>query len=240
MHDNKRRSKRNIEIATGFIVLLASFAFIGAILLDFNFVSPYTTLNEDVNFLLEHSRSQMISAFAWIATAVLTVISIPFYILTFHKRLKFYHILISVLLVTAAAGFFLTGWLGLQFSDSINIAVSGGDGGITDNTVLNMLDNFSEEQYYKRIASSCIGVFVILLAFTRFRVKTFPVISTIFFILAGPVLIFYNWYDPDHILRTSAMATIATGMIIFCIKLIYSGLSPRIKKGGLEPAGSSG
>lgn len=239
MHDNKRRSKRNIEIAAGFIILLTSFAFLGSILIDFNFVSPDTTLNEDVNFLLEHSQSQTISAFAWIATAVLTIISVPFYILTFHKRLKFYHIVISLLIVAAAAGFFLTGWLGLQFSDSINIAVSGGDGGITDGTIINMLDNFSEEQYYKRIASSCIGLFVILLAFTRFRVKTFPVISSIFFILAGPVLIFYNWYDPDHILRTSAMATIATGMIIFCIKLIYSGLSPRLKKAGVKPAASA-
>ena len=211
-------------------MLLTAFSYVGSILLDFNFVSPYTTLYEDLTFLLENDNAQRISSYAWLITSMLTFISIPLYILTFNKRLKWIHYLGSLFILAASAGFFITGWLGLEFSESINIAIKDDNSIFEDNVKLQLLSDFHEEQNFKRLASSSIGAFVILLGFSKFKIKSFPIFSTIFFIIAGPVLIFFNWYDPNHILRTAAMAVIAAGIIIFGIKLINSGLSPRIKR----------
>jgi len=39
------------------------------------------------------------------------------------------------------------------------------------------------------------------------------------------VLIFFNWYDPDHLARTGAMAGIMIGVVVFCVRLINRGLT---------------
>lgn len=230
MQNNKLRSRRNIEVATGFFILLTAFSYIFSILLDFNFVSPYTTLMEDMSYLLDHDETQRLSSYAWLLTSVLTLLSIPFYILTFHKKLKWLHYFSALFLLAASASFFFTGWLGLQFSESISIALTDNISNLEDSVKLQLLNDFNEEQYFKRIASSCIGIFVIFLSMSRFRIRAFPLFSTLFLFIGGPVLIFFNWYDTNHILRTSAMAVIAAGIIIFGIKLIYSGLTPRYKR----------
>ena len=229
MQNNKLRKKRNIEVVTGFFLLLTTFSYIFSILVDFNFVSPYTTLLEDLSYLLDHDETQRISSYAWLLTSVLTLLSIPFYILTFHKRLKWLHYFSALFILAASACFFITGWLGHQFSESISIVLTDNISNLEDSVKLQLLNDFNEEQQFKRIASSCVGIFVFFLSLSRFKIKAFPIFSTLFLIIGGPVLVFFNWYDTNHILRTSAMAVIATGIIIFGIKLIYSGLTPRNK-----------
>lgn len=224
MQDNKRRNRRNIEVATGFFIIITVFSYIASILLDFNFVSPDTTLYEDLSYLSDHFNTQRVSSLAWIITASLTFLSIPFFILVFNKKLKFLHIIGSLFLLTASICFFMTGWLGLEFSKSVSILLADSISNVEDNVKLQLLNDFREEQYFKRIASSSIGIFAILLSLARFKVRAFPIFSILLFMIAGPVLIFFNWYDTDHVLRTSAMAAIAIGMTIFCIRLINKGL----------------
>jgi len=235
MHAVNHRSRRKTEVVTGFIMLLTTFCFIAAILVDFNFISPYTTLYEDLSFLIDHRNNQVISSYAWFIVASLIFISIPLYIFTFNGRLKALHYVASLFILAASAGLFLTGWLGLEFSNSIKEVITTSIQNIEENNKLRLLSDFRDIQYYKRLVSSSLAVFVILLGLTKFRVKLFPVLSSILFITAGPVLIFFNWYDTEHILMTSAIAVIATGMIVLCLKLIYSGLSPRNGKERINP-----
>jgi hypothetical protein len=42
-------------------------------------------------------------------------------------------------------------------------------------------------------------------------------------------MIYFNWHDPDHLIRTAAMAGIVIGMTIFCVRLINKGFQ---KEGG--------
>jgi hypothetical protein len=50
-------------------------------------------------------------------------------------------------------------------------------------------------------------------------------ISTILLMLSGPALIFMSWHNPEHILRTAAIAGIMVGMVIFCVRLINKGMT---------------
>ncbi|MBN1133017.1 MAG: hypothetical protein JXR52_12850 [Bacteroidales bacterium] len=226
MQEPDHRKRRKTEVFTGFLVLLTTFGFIVAILLDFNFVSPYATLNEDLSFLMDHYNTQRISSYAWLSAAVLTFITIPFYQLTFKGRLKFLHHIATIFILAAGIGFFLSGWLGLKFSDSVNSILANNLSLTEEHVRLQLLGEFHEKQYFKRMAGISLGGLAILLGLTRFWVKRFPLLSSFLLILAGPVLIYYNWNESDHILRTTAIAAIAAGIIVFCIKLICSGLSP--------------
>ena len=73
-----------------------------------------------------------------------------------------------------------------------------------------------------------IGLFAIGMALIRIRVPRFPFLASLLLLLSAPVLIFFNWYEPDHLARTAAMAGVMIGVVIFSVRLINRGLSPRV------------
>ena len=212
---------------TGLLLILVVFSYITSLLLDFKFVSPYATLQEDLAYLSDHTRNQKISSFAWLATALTTLTAIPFYIIAFRKHIRVLSYLNGLLMVAASAGFLMMAKMGLHLQQDMVVILGEGFEQAGDHVKLSLLDQFSQEQLYRRLGSSCVGLFAVGLSLTKFRLERFPLFSTILLLISGPVLIFFNWYDPDHLARTGAMAGIVIGVMVFCVRLINKGLSPR-------------
>ena len=80
------------------------------------------------------------------------------------------------------------------------------------------------EQFYRRIGSSFVGLFAIGLGLIRFKMRRVPIVTTVLLFICGPTMIFFNWYDPDHLIRTAAMAGIMIGVTIFSVRVINKGL----------------
>ena len=225
MQGERNNRLRRREVVTGLVIILASFVYIISILFDFDFVSSYATLEEDLGYLSEHISNQMISSIAWITTALVTMVSIPFYLLVFHKRLQTLHFLNGLFLLGASLGFLLMGKTGLDLHQAILQMPAENLQEADEGLRISLLQLFRQEQLFRRVGSSFVGLFAIGLALTRFRIARFPVFSTGILLLSGPVLIFFNWYDPDHLIRTGAMAGIMTGVVVFFVRLINRGLS---------------
>jgi hypothetical protein len=51
--------------------------------------------------------------------------------------------------------------------------------------------------------------------------------ASILLILSGPTMIFLNWYDPEHLVRTASMAGIIVGISIFSVRIINKGLDKK-------------
>ena len=219
------RKYRRREIATGLIILLVAFSFMAALLLNFDFISPYATLQEDLSYLSDHIVNQRISVYLWMGTAVLILITIPLFLATFHKRLKILHYLNALLMAGASASFLIMAVKGLELHQVMVQTLASGLDQTDEASRLMMLEKFREEQYYRYIGSSLIGLFAIGLGMTRIKISRFPVFATILLLLSAPVLIFFNWYEPDHLARTVAMAGVMTGVAIFAVRLINKGLS---------------
>lgn len=225
MQNKKTRKVRRIEVITGFIILFASFSFLASLLFDFNFLSPDGTLQEDLTYLSEHTMNKKISVCSWMATALLTLAAIPFYLVLFYRKLRTLHYLNALFMLMASAGFLLMANLGLELHHNMLYILGEGLDKANDQMKLSLLEQFSQEQFYRKIGSSCVGLFAIGLGMTRFRIKRFPILSSILLIISGPAMIFLNWYDPGHLIRTGAMAGIMIGVVIFCVRLINQGLS---------------
>lgn len=209
---------------TGLLLILVAFSYVASLLLDFKFVSPYATLQEDLVYLSEHTQTQMISSYAWLATAVITLIAIPFYIIVFRKSLKVLSYLNGLFMVAASAGFLMMARMGMDLQQDMVVILGEGFEQAGDQVKLSLLDQFRQEQFYRRLGSSCVGLFAIGLSLTRLRHRRFPLLSMILLLVSGPALIFFNWYDPDHLARTGAMAGIIVGVVIFSVRLINKGL----------------
>ncbi|MCK4747754.1 MAG: hypothetical protein KAT15_11980, partial [Bacteroidales bacterium] len=83
-----KKKRRRTEAVTGLIIILVAFSYVTSLLLDFNFLSPDTTLQEDLAYLSEHIHNQEISSWSWLATSMITLVAIPFYLVIFRKRLR--------------------------------------------------------------------------------------------------------------------------------------------------------
>lgn len=236
---NSKRVRRT-EVATGLIIILVAFSYIASLLLDFNFLSPDTTLQEDLAYLSEHIHNQKISSWSWLATALVTLVAIPLYVFIHQKRLRSLHYINGLFMLGASAGFILMGKVGLELHQSMVQILGEGIEQANEQMKLSLLDQFRQEQLYRRLGSSCVGLFALGLSLTKFRLGRFPLFSTGLLLISGPVLIFFNWYDPDHLARTGAMAGIMIGAVVFSVRLINKGLGDKESTGqngsGQDPA----
>jgi len=224
MQNKKTRKARRIEIVTGFIILLASFNFLASLLFDFKFVSPDGTLLEDLTYLSENTLNNRVSAWFWITTAIITLAAIPFYLVLFYRKLQALQYVNALFMLVASVWFLLMGNLGIELHHNMMNILGEGLERANEQMKLSLLEQFSQEQFYRKIGSSFVGLFAIGLGMTRFRIKRFPILSSILLIISGPTLIFLNWYNPEHLIRTGAMAGIMIGVVIFCVRLINRGL----------------
>lgn len=225
MQQITRNKVRRREVLAGLIIILVAFSFITSLLLDFNFVSPYATLQEDLSYLSDHIQNQSISSWSWLATGLFTFIAVPFYVVIFSNKLKVLHYVNGLLLLGVSAGFVVMGLVGLELHQTMVQSFGEGFEHVDELMKLDLLERFREEQFYRHIGSSFMGLFAIGLSLSKFKLEKFPLFSMILLILSGPALIFFNWYDPDHLVRTMAMAGIIIGVVVFSVRLINSGVS---------------
>lgn len=224
MQQNNRKKARRREVYTGLIIILVALSFVTSLLLDFNFVSPYATLQDDLAYLSDNIQNQQISSWAWLATALITFVAVPFYVIVFSHKLKALHYINGLFMLGASAGFVVMGLLGLELHQTMVQSFGEGFEQVDEAMKLALLDKFREEQFYRHIGSSFVGLFAIGLSLSKFKLGRFPLFSTILLILSGPALILVNWIDPDHLVRTMAMAGIMIGVVVFCVRLINRGL----------------
>jgi len=207
------------------MIILAAFSYMGALLLDFNFVTPYTTLEEDLSYLANNLTSQQISIWAWLGTSAITFLAIPPFLMLFHKRLRSLQYVNAFLLLGATAGFLLMGITGLKLHQELTLgSMAMGLENADEQTLIRLLGLYQDELFFRRVGSSFVGAFAFGLALTRFKLRRFPLTSMILLILCGPTMIYFNWYDPENLIRTAAMAGILIGVAVFSVRIINKGL----------------
>jgi len=230
MQTELRKKQRQREILAGLTIILTVFSYITALLLDFNFLSPYTTLQEDLSYLANHLKNQEISIWAWLLTSLITFLAIPPYLLLLHKRTRVLQYVNALLLLGAASGFLMMGIAGLQLHQELAGGLLTGLEEANEEEWLKLLGLYEDELFYRRVGSSFVGAFAFGLGFTRFQLKRFPIIAMILLMISGPTMIFFNWYDPEHLIRTAAMTGILIGISIFSVRIINKGLEENQEK----------
>ena len=224
MQVEEHRKQRRREVLAGLTIILAVASYVTSLLLDFNFVSPYATLQEDLSYLFNHLRNLQISVWAWLGTSIITFLSIPPFLKLFHQRMKVFHYVNAVWLLGASVGFLLMGIAGINLYQELGGGVQTGMEETDEQVWIKLLGLFQDEQFYRRIGSSFVGLFALGLGLARFKIKRIPLFAMVLLIICGPTMIFLNWYDPDHLIRTAAMAGIVIGVATFSVRVINKGL----------------
>jgi len=224
MQEELSRKQRRREVLAGLTIILAVASYVTSLLLDFNFVSPYATLQEDLSYLFNHKGNLQVSVWAWMGTSIVTFLAIPPFLQLFHKRMKVFHYVNAIWLLGASVGFLMMGIAGINLYQELGGGAQTGIAESDEQVWIKLLGLYQDEQFYRRIGSSFVGLFAIGLALSRFKMKRFPLFAMVLLLLCGPTMIFFNWYDPDHLIRTAAMAGIVIGVTTFSVRVINKGL----------------
>ena len=223
---------RKTEVGTGLFLILLVFSYITSLLLDFQFISPYASLHEDLSFLSENTGTLRTSTIAWMATSLLTLLASPLLFQTMRKKQPFMSWVYVLLMSGAALCFFLMALNGFRLYQAACEVAGKGLESLEEAMELSLLERFRREQLFRLLGSSLVGLWTFVLAFSRLRERRFPLLSSILLATGGPVLIsfnvliFLNRCDMDHLGRTAAMAAIIIGVMLLCIRLINKGFSP--------------
>jgi len=224
MQEEVSRRQRRREVLSGLTIILAVGSYVTSLLLDFNFVSPYASLQEDLSYLFNHQRNLQISVWAWMGTSVITFISIPPFLQLFHRRMKVFHYVNALWLLGASLGFLMMGIAGINLYQELGGGIQSGLEETDEQVWIRLLGLFKDEQFYRHIGSSFVGLFAIGLALSRIKIRRIPFVSAVLLLFCGPTMIFFNWYDPEHLIRTAAMAGIVIGVTTFSVRVINKGL----------------
>jgi len=147
MQEKKGGGRRRNEVTTGLILILVAISYVASLLLDFKFVSPYATLQEDLSYLYEHI------SIAWLITAFITALASPFYLALFRGKLKLMPYVGSLLMLGASAGFLLMSHTGLELHKTISGLMAENIEQTGDQLKLILLNLFRKEQLYRLIGS---------------------------------------------------------------------------------------
>jgi len=226
MHNNKRKKIRNIEVLTGIILILATLSLLISYVLNFEYISPEHSIEEDMSFLLESTRPQRISSVSWLITSIFSLFLLPFYLITFYRFHRVIHIVNGLLITVIASLFFRTALAGFSIANIVE-SFPENEGIQSVNQILSLI---KDTILLIQIGLTTFGGYVFFLSISRFKNAGIPLFGTILLILSGPVLIVFIWMNPEHLLLTSAIAAATIGLLNAGVKLVNKGLESGVKQ----------
>jgi len=215
---------RRNEVACGLLLILISFSFVASLLLDFTFVSAFASPREDLSYLSENVSRQFYSTLSWFITAVLIALVIPFYLMVFKGRLRIFHYINALIMLVAVLAFVLMSQQGLILYREMEALLGMGLEQADEASRISLLNHYQQAQWFRHLASSAVGIWALGLGASRIKVRRIPLMASLLYFLSPPLLIYFNWTDPDHLLRTAAMTGIVVGTLIFSVRLVNRGL----------------
>lgn len=227
MPKGKAKQSRRREIGAGLIFLLAVAVFIAALIADFQFISPYTTLEEDLQYLINNPEGSMLSTWFWLASGVATFFSAPLIFLVFNTHSRVLAWFSGLLVLAASACFLMMGIEGFHLQEEIRQLAGSDLGTMAEDSKFKLLSSFRQEQLWRFAGSSGLGAFAFMAGLSRIRIQAFPIMASVLLIICGPALIYFNWTDPDHVLRTAALTGVLVGISVFSLRLVNRGLGPK-------------
>ena len=94
---------RNTEIITGIFSILAGLALILTIITRFEFISFFSSLNEDLDYLLDNMQLLKLNSIIWLVTALIITVSASTFIVLLNPWHKLFSWLTGFFMILAAA-----------------------------------------------------------------------------------------------------------------------------------------
>jgi hypothetical protein len=220
--------KRHPEVIAGVFLLLTGFSVIITLLTDINFLSAFTSLSDDIEYLRENDRLLQINSFLWIVSAFLMVISAAALIAAIVPHQPFLGYLHGFFLFLASAMFCIAGVKGLSISELLKnyleLELTN-----SDSLKSNILSLSREKDIYLTTAYNLIGLSFFVIGIFAYITRKIPVITGIIATSTGVLIPVFTLFIPNSILADTGLIMACFMFFLLTIRFLFKGLQKRKK-----------
>ena len=215
---------RNTEIITGIFSILAGLSLIFTIITRFEFISFFSSLNEDLDYLLDNIQLLKLNSIIWLITGLIITVSASTFIVLLNPWHKLFSWLTGFFMILAAAMISVSGIKGLSV---IEILLHFQDLNLTNHEILK-LSIFTlarEKELYIIMAYSLLGIGFLSLGLFALSTRSMSIATGIVCLITGILLPVFTSLIPESILADIGLVAGSITYMVIGVRILFNGLS---------------
>lgn len=217
------KSTKNTEIVTGIFSILAGLGLIFTILTRFEFISYFSNINEDLDYLLDNIQLLKLNSIIWILTSLILTVSASSFIVILSPWHKLFAWLTGFFMILAAAMISVSGIKGFSV---IEIILHYKELEITNFEILklNIFTLAREKELYISSAYTLIGLSFLSLGLFALRTRSMSIAIGIICVATGIMLPVFTSLIPESLLADIALLAGSISFMFIGVRIVFNGL----------------
>lgn len=217
---------RNIEIITGIFSILAGLAIIATIITRFEFISFFSSLNEDLEYLLDNVNLLRLNSIIWIVTSLILTVSASTFIVLLNPWHKLFSWLTGFFFILASAMISVSGIKGLSV---IEILLHYQEMNLTDLDIIkiNIFSLAREKDLYIITAYTLMGFGFLSLGLFALRSRSMTILTGLVSLVTGIILPVFNTLIPESLFSDVGLVAGSITFMVIGVRISFNGLTLR-------------
>lgn len=220
---------RNTEVITGLFSLLAGIMLIFTILTRFEYITLFSSLDEDLEYLMDNITLLRINAVIWVITSLVVTVSASTFIVILNPFHKLFSWLTGFFLILSAAMICVSGIKALSV---IDILQHFDQLELLDNEILRLsIYTLSrEKEIYIISAYTLLGLGFLSLGLFTFRTRRLSYFTAFVSTITGIIVPVFTSLIPESILADIGLVAGSVTFMVVGVRLLFSGVNQNIEE----------
>jgi hypothetical protein len=222
------KKRRNPEIAAGIFALLTGISVVGTLLTRIEFLSSFSSIQEDIVYLNENLILLKINSLIWIISALFLTLSAATFIVAFQPHEPVLAFLQGFFLILAAAMFCISGIKGFSIIDLMSHYLEP-DLKVADAIRYSVFTLSREKEIYIIVSYTLIGLGFFMIGLFALVTRKISIATGVIGMITGILLPVFSSLVPKSILASVGVALACVLYFILSYRLLFKGLITREK-----------
>lgn len=223
------RKRRGPEITAGIFALLTGIAVVMTLLTRIEFLSLFSTLKEDIEYLNDNLFLLKLNSFIWIISALFLTLSAATFIVAFQSHQPVLAFLQGFFLILASAMFCLSGIKGFSIIQLMHHYFEP-DLKAAEAIRYSVFTLTREKEIYIIASYTLIGLSFIMIGLFAFITRKISIATGIIGIITGILLPVFSSLVPESILASVGIALACILFFTLSYRLLFKGLARKERK----------
>jgi hypothetical protein len=225
----KRIISRNTEVITGLFSLFSGIMLIFTILTRFEYITLFSSLNEDLEYLIDNISLLRLNAIIWVVTSLVVTVSASTFIAILNPFHRLFSWLTGFFLILSAA---MISVAGIKALSVIDILQHFNELELLDNNILRLsIYTLSrEKEVYIMAAYTLLGLGFFSLGLFTFRTRRLSLFTAFVSTITGIIVPVFTTLIPEGILADIGLVAGSITFMVIGVRLLFSGVNQNIKK----------
>ncbi len=215
---------RNTELIAGLFALMSGIMLIFTILTRFEYITLFSSLNEDLEYLTDNISLLRLNALIWVLTALIVTVSASTFIAIMNPFHRLFSWLTSFFLILAAA---MISVAGIKALSVIDILQHFNQLDLINNEILRLsIYTLSrEKEIYIMAAYTLLGLGFLSLGLFTFRTHRLSMFTAFVSTITGVIVPVFTSLVPESIMANIGLVAGSVTFMVIGVRLLFSGIN---------------